>query len=370
MTKLRLVLVSLAFVAVAVGSAFASKQDEINNFTLKPWSITDLPALSAQADVNENEPNDTCPGEPYTLNDTFHGAISPAGDLDWISFSANAGDAITIGTDADVDLPTVDTYIELWDDTCGTELTFDDDGGPNLYSLISGFVAPYTGTYNLKIRGFSATSSTGNYICVGNAATPQGPGFCPIGTYKAVKRNVNLAIPDNSPGTPIVCPVITFNDVPGLVIVDVVIDLNIEHTWVGDLIATLRHTASDGTVTDVDIINRPGVPQTSFGCSGDMVSDPENKYYFSSREDLAPIGETDCPATLDPACYGTAPENGVNDLSVFNGLPLGDGSWELIISDNAAGDTGFVYNWSVHLLAEAPISVTPASWGQIKADYR
>ena len=185
-----------------------------------------------------------------------------------------------------------------------------------------------------------------------------------------MKRNVNLDIPDNDPANPLVCPEIEFASVPGLVIMDVIVDLNMEHTWIGDLIVTLRHTTSGGDVTDVDLINRPGVPQSSFGCSGDMVSDPENKYYFSSRPDLAPIGEDDCPAILDPACWGTAPENGVNDLSVFNGLPLGDGTWELIISDNAGGDTGYVYNWSVHLLGEAPISVEPASWGHIKADYR
>ena len=157
---------------------------------------------------------------------------------------------------------------------------------------------------------------------------------------------------------------------PGLVITDVVVDLNIEHTWAGDLTITLCHTDGGGVVTCVDLVNRPGVPQTSFGCSGDLVSDPENKYYFSSRADLDPLGEIDCPSILDPACYNTAPENGVNDLSIFNGLPLGDGSWQLFISDSAAGDVGFVYNWSVHLLAEAPISVEPSSWGNIKASYR
>jgi hypothetical protein len=369
MKKLQLVLVSMSIVALAAGSAFATKQDELNNLLLKPWSLTDLPGMSALADVFETEPNDVCPGEAHTLGDTFHGAISPAGDLDWISFSLTAGDELTIGTDADGANPTVDTLIELWDNTCGVMLTSNDDGGPGLYSLISGFAAPYTGTYSLKIRGFSATSSTGNYIALGSAVTPQGPGFCPIGTYKGVKRNVNLDIPDNDPANPLVCPPITFNDVPGLVITDVVVDLNIEHTWVGDLVITLCHTTNGGVQTCVDLVNQPGVPQTGFGCSGDLVSDPENKYYFSSRADLEPLGEFDCPAILPPACYNTAIENLV-DLSVFNGLPLGDGTWELIISDHAAGDTGFVYNWSVHLLAEAPISVEASSWGNIKASYR
>jgi subtilisin-like proprotein convertase family protein len=369
MKSFRLALLALTIVALAVGSAFATKQDEINSLTLKPWSITDLPQLSAMADVNEAEPNDACPGNAYTAGDNFHGEINPAGDLDFITFTATAGDEITIGTDADGALPTVDTVIELYADDCSTLLTSDDDGGPGLYSLISGFAAPYTGSYNLKIRGFSATTSTGNYLALGNVATPQGPGFCPLGTYKAIKRNVNLDIPDNDPAG-LDCPDITFWDLAdGSVITDVVVDLNIEHTWVGDLVITLCHTSDSGAVTCVNLVDRPGVPESSFGCSGDLVSDPENKYYFSSRQDLALLGETDCPTVIDPACYHTAIES-VPGLEVFNGLPFGDGSWSLEIVDNGAGDTGFVYNWSVHLLADAPVSVEASSWGSIKANYR
>lgn len=364
MKKLRLALVSLSLVALAAGSAFADKVPEI-----KDWSLEDLPGLQPLADQNEIEPNDACPGEVYNVGDTFHGAISPAGDLDWINFSANAGDEITIGTDQDAGLPTVDTVIELWDNACGSMLTSNDDGGPGLYSLISGFSAPYTGTYSLKIRGFSATSSTGNYIAIGSVVTPQGPGVCPLGLYKGVKRNANVDIPDNDPNG-ICLPEIVFWDVPGQIITDVVVDLNIEHTWVGDLVITLCHTSDSGVVTCVDLVNRPGVPQSTFGCAGDLVSDPENKYYFSSRPDLEPLGENDCPSAIPAACYGTAPENGANDLSVFNGLALGDGSWQVCLNDNAAGDVGFVYNWSIHVLAEAPVGVDQQSWGNIKASYR
>ncbi|MBZ0268849.1 hypothetical protein K8I85_11885 [bacterium] len=366
MKSFRLALLALTIVALAVGSAFATKQDEIDGLALKPWSITDLPQLAALADVNEAEPNDACPGNAYTAGDTFHGEINPAGDLDWITFSANAGDEITIGTDVDGALPTVDTVIELFADDCTTVLTTNDDGGPGLYSLISGFAAPYTGTYNLKIRGFSATTSVGNYTALGNVVVPQGPGFCPLGTYKAIKRNVNLDITD---AAPLVAPDITFWDLPGMVITDVVIDLNIEHTWVGDVVITLCHTSDGGAVTCVNLLDRPGVPASSFGCSGDLVSDPENKYYFSSRADLAPMAETDCPATIDPACYHTAPES-VPGLEVFNGLDFGDGSWSLEIVDNAAGDDGFLHNWSVHLLADAPVANEASSWGNIKASYR
>lgn len=365
MKSFRLAMLALTIVALAVGSAFATKQDELDELLVRPWSLTDLPQLVILADVNESEPNDACPGNAYTPGDNFHGEITP-GDQDWISFSANAGDVITIGTDADGGLPTVDTTIELFAGDCATSLAFDDDGGPGLYSLIAGLAAPATDTYNLKIQGFSS-SSAGNYVALGTVQGGSGPGACPLGLYKAIKRNVNAVISDAA--GPTVAPTISFWDDPGLVVTDVVIDLNIEHTWVGDLVVTLCHTSDAGVVTCVDLINRPGVPQSSFGCSGDLISDPENKYYFSSRPDLEPLGENDCPAVIGQACYNTAVES-VPGLEVFNGMAFGDGTWSLEIVDNAAGDDGFLYNWSVHLLADAPVSTESASWGQIKSDYR
>jgi subtilisin-like proprotein convertase family protein len=51
-------------------------------------------------------------------------------------------------------------------------------------------------------------------------------------------------------------------------------------------------------------------------------------------------------------------------------MAKGDGTWRLLISDSAAGDEGFVYNWSVHLLCETPISVEDQSWGEVKALYQ
>jgi subtilisin-like proprotein convertase family protein len=366
-TKLFLIAASMSL--LAVGIAFADKQTEMDEFLLKPWQLSDLPQLPISlADVNETEPlNDTCPGEPYTLDDTYHGAIT-SGDNDWICFQCNLGDVITAGTDADPGLPTVDTFIELWDNTCGNSLISNDDGGPGLYSLIDGFVAPYTGAYYLQIRGFSS-SSVGNYIAQASCVGATGPSSCPVGTYKASKTNVNADIPDNDPAG-LVTPAIKFNPQPGVVITDVVIDLCMDHTWVGDLVITLKHTSSTGEVRAVDLVQRPGVPQTTFGCAGDLVCDPENKYYFGSDPSLEPLGEFNCPSIIEPACYAVAIEN-AGGLEIFRDLPRGDGFWTLCIVDNAAGDTGTVFNWSVHLLCESgPVSVEEASWAKIKSNYR
>ncbi len=366
----KLALFSLSILVFAT-AAFASKQDELDHQALKPWTLAEhMSLLSTAADVNETEPNNVCPGESFTPGDTFHGELV-SGDEDWVFFNANAGDAITIGTDEDLGLPTVDTVIELWDDTCGAMLTSNDDGGPGLYSLIDGFEAPYTGQYSLKVRGF-LPDRVGNYVLLGNVVVPLGPGFCPIGTYKASKINVNAAIPDFSstdPQPPLVTPAIKFNDQPGVIVTDVVIDLDMEHTWAGDLIITLEHTSDSGAVTAIDLVQRPGVPETGFGCDGNLVHDPENKYYFGTRPDLNTLGDDVCREEIPGGCYAVAPEN-PDALTIYRGMAKGDGTWRLIISDNAAGDLGYVYNWSVHLLCESPISVEPKSWGNIKASYR
>ncbi|GJM45302.1 MAG: hypothetical protein DHS20C21_21440 [Gemmatimonadota bacterium] len=361
MKSMRLVILSLSILVLATGAAFADKQGELDALALKPWSLEDIGALSALADVSETEPNDACgAGNAYTLGDTFHGEIT-AGDEDWISFSCTAGDEITIGTDEDLGLGTVDTFIELWDDACGAMLASNDDGGPGLYSLIADFPAPYTGTYRLKIRGFSGTSA-GFYTALGGCVTPPAPGFCPIGTYKGSKINVGAAIADTL--GPVITPAIKFND-QNCVITDVIIDLNIEHTWVGDLVINLVHTSDGGVVTTVPLVDQPGVPESTFGCAGDLVSDPESKYYFSSRPDLAVLGQDDCPASFVPACYQSE-----GDLGALNGLFVGDGTFHLEITDNSAGDEGFVHNWSVHLQCDTPISVEENTWGGIKAIYR
>jgi hypothetical protein len=106
----------------------------------------------------EVEPNDNC-GEDQAVacGDVIDpGCIDPDGEHDWYSFEGTEGLGITCATDAasDAGLPTVDTYIELYADDCTTQLTYDDDGGTGAYSLISNFIAPYTGTYHLLVRSY------------------------------------------------------------------------------------------------------------------------------------------------------------------------------------------------------------------------
>jgi hypothetical protein len=109
-------------------------------------------------DVAEDEgTNNACPGQAFGCGSVLRPANLTAGDNDYFYFTANAGDIISFGTDAD-GTPTVDTFIHLYNADCSTQLASDDDSGPGTYSLLT-LCAPYTGTYVARVRGFGATSA-------------------------------------------------------------------------------------------------------------------------------------------------------------------------------------------------------------------
>jgi subtilisin-like proprotein convertase family protein len=358
---------SLACICVFSSAALAGKP-KVERHDGKAWAVRDLPALNQElADAFEVEPNDDCPGNTYTLHATFHGLLEAGGDADWIRFSCDAGDEITLGTDVDDVLSGVDTVMELFADDCTTMLTMDDDSGPSLYSLIEGFPAPYTGNYHVRIRAFGSTQ-TGHYVAVGNWGPPIGPTFCPIDLYETATATAEMAIPDDDPAG-VTCPPISFPSQPAFQISDIVVELDVEHTWVGDLVITLKHTRGTGEVVTAELVHQPGVPETSFGCSSDLVRDAGEKYAFASDPSLLPLGSTSCPATIQPACYAVASEN-PDGLTAFRGLKKGAGTWELEIRDLESGDTGTFYGWSMNILTRtSPVSVNASSWGRIKARY-
>lgn len=119
--------------------------------------------LSVTADVAEIEPNDDfASANPASCGDAIRpAAVDVPDDIDWYVFNANAGDLITLGTDADGASPIDDTIIGLFD-AAGVQLAINDDGGPGLYSLISSFVAPATGVYYLGVIAFDA-AAVGTY---------------------------------------------------------------------------------------------------------------------------------------------------------------------------------------------------------------
>ncbi len=75
----------------------------------------------------------------------------------YFSFSGQAGDEVIIRMTSD----DFDSYLTLSDED-GVELTYNDDGGGNLNSLIGPFELPETGSYTIEARSLGGTS-TGKY---------------------------------------------------------------------------------------------------------------------------------------------------------------------------------------------------------------
>lgn len=137
----------------------------------------------------------------------------------------------------------------------------------------------------------------------------------------------NTAIPDNSPAG--LNNTLTISETG--TVADLRVKLDITHTWVGDL----RVTLNKGPTT-IDLMNRPGVPASTFGCSGDNVNTELN--------DTATLSiQNDC-VTGAAVAYPQDEYRPAQALSAFDGAALA-GTWTLNVSDSASGDTGTLNSW-------------------------
>ena len=161
---------------ILLGMCASAVLADPNSQEAKPWHVY---LGDVRTTYSECAPdpgcNDTCAqAQEMACGDVINPASLVANDQDWYSWSMNAGDQLTCGTDVINVGDNTDTYIELYASDCATLLTQDDDSGPGFYSMISGFTAPYTGVYNLKVRGYSG-SSTGPYSFYASCGTEPPP---------------------------------------------------------------------------------------------------------------------------------------------------------------------------------------------------
>lgn len=187
---------------------------------------------------------------------------------------------------------------------------------------------PYSATFSFF------TASTGPIIIACN----QTDFAIPDGNTAGVNSNIV------NPGTA------TISDL------DVVITTT--HTWVGDLVFTLTHVDTGSAST---VIDRPGVPTSTFGCANNHIN------ARLSDEAAAPV-ETQCAAsgTATPPPYainGTFIPN--NALSVFDGQSLA-GTWQLNASDRATPDPGTLTGWCLVATTTTP---TTADFSDLDNSY-
>jgi len=177
----------------------------------------------------------------------------------------------------------------------------------------NGFTATVVGTCggNLVDNTFTTNPINQNCTVVAQFEAVGGGGLC---------QETDLAIPDDDPAG--VTSILTAP--AGGAIEKLEVQLEIEHTYVGDLIIELEH--SDGTT--VRLINEQD-------CSGDNID-------VILDDDAAPSIQDDCQVG-GPAYPGERyrPDE---PLAGFNGKPSG-GNWTLRLSDNFADDTGVLRRW-------------------------
>ena len=156
-----------------------------------------------------------------------------------------------------------------------------------------------------------------------------------------------LAIPDNDPvGTSTTIIVGTATGT----ITDLDVDLEITHTWNGDLIVEL--TSPQGTT--VRLIDRPGVPDppSGAGCADDGYDiNLNDEGTDGSVEDFCDTGN---PGPGDVAIGDFTVDGSTNQPTITNNLADFDGedptgTWTLFVSDNAGGDTGQVDVWGMQI---------------------
>lgn len=114
---------------------------------------------------------------------------------------------------------------------------------------------------------------------------------------------------------------------------------NMNHSWVGDLRATLT---GPGGITRT-VFDRPGVPNSTYGCAGNLA--PNRTYSFNSS----------ASSLLAVPCNGTIPTGTYRTLSADDATNTNlSSAWA---GFNAAGTT-----WTLNLADLAGQDLQPAGW--------
>jgi hypothetical protein len=185
---------------------------------------------------------------------------------------------------------------------------------------------------------------------------------CLTDGYTGYTAGSGGAVPDGDPNGA------TFGPLPTVAtgaITDVILFVNINQTWIGDLRVWLLYDADcDGTPeTQGEVLCRHTLdgcgPDGCCGCSGNL-----NGWY--GFDDTAASIEDGCPVEFPPGCYG--PDYDAVGLNVFDGLSTG-GCFYLFVGDGAGGDPTTIVDWEVYVeCGQSPVKDT--SWGKVKAQYR
>ncbi len=194
--------------------------------------------------------------------------------------------------------------------------------------------ATWVGSYTFPDCNVGPTPTPGPTATATNTPPPPTPTNTPVPTTCTTYSSADTPI--NMPnGTSTISSDIAVSGSGAIQDVNVSVDM--PHVWVGDL----KFTVSKGA-TSALIIDQPGAPASTYGCSGDDI--------LATLDDAAAL-------PVEGQCGGSAPTiNGTfspnNPLNVFNGQS-GNGTWTLTVEDTyTSADAGSLSGWSVEVCVE------------------
>ncbi len=256
---------------------------------------------------------DYCAGWIRSLRyDPGTGTVSD--QLDRTSELGFSGNPVSFGQDADGELYIVSITGSVY------KIVPDDCGGPGIIDC-----------NNNGIDDAIDISSGTSQDCNANGI----PDECEsAGGLKNYTSSPNVAIPDGTGA--FVSDTINVSE--SGTIQDVNVNLDIDHTWNGDLIVRLTHNG-----TTVVLVDRPGQGGSGFGFDNDGFDITlDDKGAGGPIEDADSGGGT----LTSPPSY--TPQEA---LSSFDGMDK-NGDWIIEVSDNADQDTGSLVTWSLDITNE------------------
>jgi subtilisin-like proprotein convertase family protein len=163
-----------------------------------------------------------------------------------------------------------------------------------------------------------------------------------------ISTDVPVTIP--SSGTPTVISTLEIANSGPITNISVE-NVDIAHTWVGDLLITIE--SPSGTV--ITLLDQPGVPGSQFGCQEDNILVTFDDGAILTSDDL----ENTCEAGGPLAIEGTFQP--VQSLSAFANEPA-TGTWTLSVTDNVNQDGGVINGWGLNICSVVlpDYSLTPS----------
>jgi len=163
---------------------------------------------------------------------------------------------------------------------------------------------------------------------------------------------------------------IAVSGVTGTSVINIEVDVNINHTWVGDL--TIKLQSPDGDI--LTLVSRPGLAETAddgTGCCG------LNADWLGSTLTFTDLGAADAETMNVPftGTYYPNPGASAHPTQTFASLFGGtmNGNWTLYAGDAAGGDLGTLNSWAIRITTVTPslfafVAVTVATDGDCTDD--